>query len=261
MTPSLRRMWDRRDLIATLSLREVKLRYRGSVLGWLWSLLNPLLLLLTYTVVFSLIFQPRLQGAEPYALFLFTGLLPWLWFSGALNESTTVLQENAPLLKKVLFPAEVLPAVKVLSHGVHFLLGFPILLAALAVTGHVNVRALWALLPLVLQTATLVGLALVAAVVSTYFKDLKDLLMNLLNLLFFATPIIYLREMIPIPALRTALGFNPLTSLLRLWQDALFFGVPPSPKDVAVASGLALVSLATGLVLFQRLRENIAERL
>ena len=259
--PSLRRMWDRRELIATLTLREVKTRYRGSVLGYFWSLLNPLLLLLTYTVVFSLIFQPRLEGADPYALFLFTGLLPWLWFSGALNESTTVLQDNASLLKKVLFPAEVLPAVKVLSHGIHFLLGLPVLLAALAFTGHLKVWALFALVPLILQAATLVGLSLVAAAVSTYFKDLKDLLMNLLNLLFFATPIIYLREMIPVPALRTALGFNPLTSLMRLWQDSLFFGCPPSPKDVAVTASLALLSLAAGLALFHRLRENIPERL
>ena len=261
MTPSLRRLWDRRELIATLTLREVKTRYRGSALGWLWSLLNPLLLLLTYTVVFSLIFQPRLQGAEPYALFLFTGLLPWLWFSGALNESTTVLQDNASLLKKVLFPAEILPAVKVLAHGLHFLLALPVLLAALAFAGHLKPAAFLALVPMILQTATLVGLCLMAAAVSTHFRDLKDLLMNLLNLLFFATPIIYLREMIPFPALRTALGFNPLTSLFRLWQDALFFARGPSPKDLAVAAVLALVSLTAGLVLFHRLRENIPERL
>jgi len=260
VTPFLR-LWERRELIATLTLREVKTRYRGSLLGWLWSLLNPLLLLLTYTVVFSLIFRPRLEGAEPYALFLFTGLLPWLWLSGALNESTTVLQDNASLLKKVLFPAEVLPAMKVLSHGVHFLLALPVLLTALALAGRLKPWALFALVPMVLQTATLVGFCLVAAVLSTYFRDLKDLLMNLLNFLFFATPIIYLREMIPLPALRTALGFNPLTSLFRLWQDALFFGGPPSLKDAAVAAGLAVLSLAAGLALFHRLRENIPERL
>jgi len=239
----------------------MKTRYRGSVLGYVWSLLNPLLLLLTYTVVFSLIFQPRIQGVTPYALFLFTGLLPWIWFSGALNESTTVLYDTASLLKKVLVPAEILPAVKVLSHGLHFLLGLPVLLAALAFTGHLKASALFAVVPLLLQAATLIGLSLFVAATSAYFRDLKDLLMNLLNLLFFATPIIYLREMIPIPLLKTALGFNPLTSLMRLWQDPLFFGRSPSLKDLAVSTALALLSLAVGLAVFGASRENISERL
>ncbi len=261
MLDGLKRLWGHRELMAILTLREMKTRYRGSVLGYLWSLLNPLLLLLTYTVVFSLIFQPRVQGVTPYALFLFTGLLPWIWFSGALNESTTVLQDNASLLKKVLFPAEILPVVKVLSHGLHFLLGLPVLLAALALTGHLKPAGLLALIPLFLQAVTLLGLGLLASAASAYFRDLKDLLMNLLNLLFFATPIIYVREMIPVPLLQKAVGFNPLTSLMRLWQDCLFFGRVPALQDVGVALLLALLSLAAGLAAFGASRENISERL
>jgi len=255
------RLWRQRELLITLTLREVKTRYRGSLLGWLWSLLNPLLLLLTYTVVFSLIFQPRMQGVHPYSMFLFVGLLPWAWFAGTLNECTTVLHDNAALLKKVLFPTEILPTVKVLAHGIHFLLGLPVLIAALAATGHLGLTALWIVIPMVLQTAALIGLALLTAVVSAYFRDVKDLLMNVLNLLFFATPIIYVREMLPHPLLRTALAFNPLTSLFRLWQDPLFFGHPPALRDLAVAGALAAVSLWTGLAVFAAARENLSERL
>src|SRR4029079_17194497 len=125
-----------RGLLATLTSRELKARYRGSVLGFLWSLANPLLLLAVYTFVFSIVFKPRAGGAEPYALFFVSGLFPWIWLSTSLLEGSMSLIANSGLIRKAVFPAELLPMVSVLANLVHLLFALPILAAALA-TGHV----------------------------------------------------------------------------------------------------------------------------
>ncbi len=117
-----------RGLIQSLVARELKARYRGSVLGFFWSFINPLLLLLVYTFVFKVVLpEAHPKEIEPYALFLFCGLLPWTWFSSSLLESANVLIAGGNLIKKVLFPAEVLPIVTVLANLVHFCFGLPIL--------------------------------------------------------------------------------------------------------------------------------------
>ena len=125
MLANLRQLIRHRRLIQTLVARELKARYRGSVLGFFWSFINPLLLLLVYTFVFSVVL-PGFRGVdlEPYALFLFCGLLPWTWFSSALLESSNSLIAGGNLIKKVLFPAEILPIVSVLSNMFHFFFAF-----------------------------------------------------------------------------------------------------------------------------------------
>src|SRR5688572_15401077 len=120
-----------RALIHSLVARELKARYRGSVLGFFWSFINPLLLLLIYTFVFTIVVPNRDPLAQPYALFMFCGILPWTWFSSSLSEASNSLIANGNLIKKVLFPAEVLPIVSVLANMVHFFLGLPILAAFL----------------------------------------------------------------------------------------------------------------------------------
>ncbi len=135
MLHNLARLLRYRGLIQSLVARELKARYRGSALGFFWSFINPLLLLLVYSFVFSFVMpaahDPRI---EPYALFMFCGILPWTWFSSSLAESSGVLISGGNLIKKVLFPAEVLPVVTVLANLAQFLLGLPILFAFLALT-------------------------------------------------------------------------------------------------------------------------------
>ena len=126
MSQVARSLTSFRGLLWTLVVRELKARYRGSLLGYLWSLVNPLLLLAVYTFVFNYIFKPRMEGADPYALFLMTGLFPWIWASTSLLEGTVSLSANAGLIRKAVFPAEVLPTVSVVSNLVHFLFALPI---------------------------------------------------------------------------------------------------------------------------------------
>src|SRR3954471_3755310 len=120
-----------RGLIQSLVARDLKARYRGSVLGFVWSFVNPLLLLLIYSFVFTRIMPTQTQGIQPYALFMFCGILPWTWFSSSLSEAAGSLIAGGNLIKKVLFPAEILPLVSVLANMVHFFFGLPILIVFL----------------------------------------------------------------------------------------------------------------------------------
>src|SRR5580765_4616633 len=131
MLHSLAQLPRYRGLIQSLVARELKARYRGSVLGFFWSFINPLLLLLVYSFVFKHLLAARYEGIEHYELFLFCGILPWTWFSTSLIESSGVLISGGNLIKKVMFPAEILPIVTVLANLVHFLFGLPILVAFL----------------------------------------------------------------------------------------------------------------------------------
>jgi len=128
---NLTRLVRYRGLISSLVARDLKARYRGSVFGFLWSFINPLLLLLIYSFVFTKVIPNTTEGAQPFALFMFCGILPWNWFATSLSDAAGSLIAGGNLIRKVLFPAEVLPLVSVLANMVHFFLGLPILVAFL----------------------------------------------------------------------------------------------------------------------------------
>jgi len=254
----------RRGLVAVLVERELKARYRGTLLGYLWSLVNPLLLIAVYTVVFTMVIPARIPSPVPYPLFLFAGVLPWLFATGSLLDSAVVLADNGPLLKKVVCPPEVFPAVSVCSHLVHHLLALPVLVAVmLAFTVAGKTTFPWTIvllpLPLALWVATAGGLALAVAALAVHFRDLKDLLHNLLNLLFFMSPIIYTPELVPEGLLRQIVLANPVTPLVIVYRGVAVEGrVPPAPYW-GWAIVVAAVSWALGAFVFSRLRDSIAE--
>jgi len=254
-----------RGLLFTLTGRELKARYRGTLLGFLWSLVNPLLQLAVYTLVFDLVFRNRAGGAHPYAVFLLSGLFPWIWFSTALLEGTVSLSANGGLLRKAVFPAEVLPVVSTLSTLAHFLLALPVLLVALVVARLLgNPVGGWPvlLLPLVIlvQLPFTGGLVLAFAALNVHFKDVRDLLANLLTLAFFLTPILYPLDSIGgVPLLQTIVAANPLTPFVRLYQDVLFYGQVPEPALWLQAAGLGLLAWGIGTWLFDRLSQTLVE--
>jgi homopolymeric O-antigen transport system permease protein len=251
-------------LIAVLVGRELKARYRGTLLGYVWSLLNPLLLLGVYTVVFTFVIPARIETNMPYALFLFAGLLPWLFASGALLDSAIVLPDNGPLLRKVVCPPEVFPTVTVLSHLVHHLLALPILLVGIVVvtvTGHAPFPWTVVLLPipLVLWSVAVGGLSLAVAALSVHFRDIKDLLHNLLNLFFFLTPIIYTPDRVPAGILRRGVLMNPVTPLVTVYRDVVLFGKVSPLSTWLWAAFVAIVCWLLGATVLSRLRETLAE--
>jgi lipopolysaccharide transport system permease protein len=255
-------LWRHRQLIAALTARDLKARYRGSVLGYFWSLANPLLLLAVYTLVFTKFFPTNV--VQPYPLFLFSGILPWTFFAAATLESTTSISANAGLIKKVMFPAEALPLVVVLSHLVHFALAIPILLAAiLAFAAMGKFTLTWTMLvaPLLmlLQTMFVAGIAMTVSSASVLFRDLRDIVANLMQLGFFVTPIIYLIDNIQSRALRAMLRVNPMTPFVVAYQEVFFFGRLPNLSDTVLILFYAFGSLALGFFVFDRLRDTLAE--
>jgi lipopolysaccharide transport system permease protein len=247
-----------RLLISSLVGRDLKARYRGSVLGFLWSFINPLLLLLTYGLVFKYVFPAARPNMEPYFLFLFCGLLPWTWFQSSIAESAGVLIAGGNLIKKVLFPAEVLPVVTVLANLVHFLLGLPIILVFLLWFGRLRPSALLLPLPLLVQLVFTVGLALFFSALTVHFRDLQDILGHILHLWFWGSPILYLYGATS-GRVHAALRFNPLTHLIVSYQQMLFSGSFDHWRGLALAGLAALLMLALGSFLFDRLRDTLAE--
>jgi ABC-type polysaccharide/polyol phosphate export permease len=255
-----------RGLLATLTGRELKARYRGSVLGFLWSLANPLLLLAVYTFVFSVVFRPRVAGADPYALFVVSGLFPWIWLATSTLEGSMSLIANGGLIRKAVFPAELLPMVTVLSNLVHLLLALPVVLAALAaswlLTAHGVGGVSVLLLPLVIliHLPLVAGLALGASALTVHFKDLRDLLANLFTLFFFLTPVLYRIESIEhIRPVWWLVRLNPFTPFILAYQQVLFYGQAPAPQLWAQMALVSLASWTIGSWLFERLRETLVE--
>ncbi|MEA2600399.1 MAG: lipopolysaccharide transport system permease protein [Acidobacteriota bacterium] len=254
-----------RGLLATLTSRELKARYRGSVLGFLWSLANPLLLLAVYTFVFSVVFKARSQGADPYALFLVSGLFPWIWTSASTLEGAMSLVANSGLIRKAVFPAELLPLVAVLSNLVHFLFALPIVITALVAgrllgfpVGGVSILVL----PLIIliHLPLVAGLALGFSALTVHFKDVRDLLANLLTLMFFLTPILFplasIRHLAPV---WWAVRLNPFTPYILAYQETLFWGRIPEPMLWVQMGAVSLVAWSFGAGLFERLRETLVE--
>lgn len=263
MWHSFARLLRHRVLIQTLVVRELKARYRGSVLGYLWTFIHPLMLLGVYTFVFTYVFAPLRGGeqTEPYALFLFCGLLPWTWFSSALLEGSNSLIANGNLIKKIIFPAEVLPTVSVIHNGVNFLLGLPIYFVFWLAfkPGGLSWHVVWLPLVMLVQLVFSLGLAYFLAALTVHYRDIRDLLANLLTLWFFASPVIYASDFPDSETVRWLLQLNPMTHVLEGYHASIFNGELIHWKRLGVTGILAIVTFVFGYWVFDRLRDSFAE--
>jgi lipopolysaccharide transport system permease protein len=260
---NLKRLVRFRGLIVSLVARELKARYRGSVLGFLWSFINPLLLLLVYSFVFTTVMPNTTVGVQPFVLFMFCGILPWNWFSSSLSEAAGSLIAGGNLIKKVLFPAEVLPLVNVLTNMVHFFLGLPILAAFFVIYGRypLPMNVLWFPVAVLVQLIFTCALALIVSALAVHFRDIRDILANLLTLWFFATPIIYPWFQPSVQPYHLLFDINPFTHLAISYQEALFFNEGPVGhwKWFVALGAFSVVLFLAGYWLFDRLRDSFAE--
>jgi lipopolysaccharide transport system permease protein len=262
MLQNLRQLLRYRGLIASLVARELKARYRGSVLGFVWSFVNPLLLLAIYSFVFTTIMPARVEGVEPYALFILCGILPWTWFAASLTEASGSLIAGGNLIRKVLFPAEVLPIVAILANMIHFFLALPIVVFFLIVYQHAPDPAdlVWFPIAVGVQLVFTVGLGLTLAALTVHFRDIRDILSNVLTLWFFSTPIIYPWFLEQVRPYRLFFDLNPFTHLAVSYQEILFFPGPIGHWRWLLALGAASVGVfLAGYWLFDRLRDSYAE--
>jgi lipopolysaccharide transport system permease protein len=247
-----------RELIGILVAKQLKLRYRGSWLGFCWTLLNPLLLMLVYTLVFSVYFR---IDVEKYPAFLFSGLLPWIWFSSSLQQGVTCILDGAGLVTRSRFPAEVLPVVTLTSNTVNFLLMLPLLFLFL-LAFHIKLGPALLTLPVLigLQYLLTLGPLLILSAANVYFRDLQHIILHLITVAQFLTPIFYPASLIPTP-LRAWAFINPLAVLASSFQDVLYHNrFPPWPPLAALLLlGIVLLSLAAPM--FARYKQTFAEAL
>jgi ABC-type polysaccharide/polyol phosphate export permease len=220
------------------------------------------LLLSVYAFVFGVVMPgARVAGFEPYPLFLFCGLLPWIWFESSLLEGCTSLTGSGTLLRKVMFPAEILPIVSVLTGFVNFAVGLLILVVYTQWSGRspLTPDLVWLPAIVAIQAALTLGLSFLLSSLSVHFRDIRDLLGHALKLWFFGTPIVYPYVQAP-ERFRWILDLNPFTHLAVAYQDVLF---APGPyrhgKQLAVVGILAVATLLLGYTVFDRLRDTFAE--
>jgi lipopolysaccharide transport system permease protein len=247
-----------KDLLFNLVAAELKVKYRGSTLGFVWSLLQPLALILVYSLAFRYIM--RIQ-VEKFSVFLIAGLLPWQFFTTTASASTTSLMNSAALLKKVYFPREIIPAATVFFNLSQMLLALVVFLPSLVV---IRGTAPWTvvLYPIVLflQVCFVTGVALALSALTVVFRDLKHLTDVALTMLFWLTPVIYPLSMAP-PRLQSVLVLNPMTAFISAYQEITYWGRVPVPEAFLAMAGWATVSLAIGRTIFRRRSPYLAEDL
>lgn len=252
----IKSLYARRELVHTLVAKELKSRYRGSVLGVMWTFLNPLALLLVYAVVFSV--YMRIQ-VENYAVFVFAGLLPWIWFSSSLGDGVNAITGSGSLITKSMFPAEILPMVKTLANMMNYIFSLPLLFIFLLIYGiPLTPHVLWLPLIALAQFLFTTGIVYYLSAVNVRFRDTQHILMNFLTLWFFLCPIIYPISQIP-EKWKFTFYLNPMALLAIEYQEILINGHAPSLK---VMAGLFLIGGAVTLIGFHKFnkdKESFAE--
>lgn len=247
-----------RDLLRELVARDMKLRYKRSVFGFAWSLLNPLAQLAVLSFIFNMVLPLSITN---YPAFLFAGLLAWSWFYSSLVVATGAIVDNRDLIKRPGFPSAILPTVTVTSHLIHFVLALPILLVFLALSGiHLTETAL--LLPIIvaLQFAFTLGLAYLLATFHVTFRDTQYLLGIFLLLGFYLTPIFYDASVIP-PQYQTFYRLNPMYHLIDAYRAILIRGRVPDLTSLAILSLFILGLVLVGYNIFKRASYRFVEEL
>jgi lipopolysaccharide transport system permease protein len=248
-----------RSLVTNLVAKDLKVRYKSSVLGFLWSLLNPLLMMLVFTFVFT---QLLGETIPHFPVFVLIGLLSWNWTAASVTGGTTALVDNAPLISKVYFPRMLLPVSVVASNMVNYVLAFPVVFLFMAI--YRMEFTPWILyLPVIVfvQATFLVGLVLVLSALHMYFRDTIVLVSVGLTAWFFMTPIFYRVEDVASDYVSQMYWLNPMASIVAELHTILYYGGVPDPLFMARTFVTALVLLAIGYALFSRVNHHIGEHL
>lgn len=244
-----------RDLVWYLVVRDLKVRYRRSYIGFLWTMLQPLLTMLVLAMVFSAIFRFEIDNYPVYAL---SGILFWNFFSQSIVSSMNSLKANAGLLRKLPVPKAVFPVASVLSGVVNLMLALVPLLLLLVVTGH-PLRPSLAFLPVAVLLAMLftLGAGLLLSPLAAFFSDVIELVNVLLTLTMYLTPIFYPKSIVPEPYV-PFVRFNPIRSVLEVFRDPIYLGKIPPLSHLGVTVVITVLALAIGIFAFRKSSDRIA---
>lgn len=262
MFTDVKKLFSYRDLLISLTKKELKVKYRGSILGFFWSLLNPILLMLVYSFVFSIVMR---LGIEKYAIFLISVLLPFNFLQNSVNYSCSSIIANSNLITKIYFPREVIPLSIVFSNLVNFMLELVALFIVLAIMGFKFYMYLY-LLPLVIfiQFFLVVGVSLLVSSLTVFFRDLQHLISIIMMIWFFGTPIIYPLSLVP-EKFRIIMMANPMTTAAMYYRNMFYYVnypdqvVFPSLNMILAAVGITILVFLLGYFVFKKLEPRFAE--
>jgi len=245
-------------LLKTSVKKEVRSKYKNSFLGVLWSFLNPLLQIIVYAIIFSLILKNK---QDNYAIFLCAGLIPWTYFSISINKSAFTIIENGNIIKKVYFPREIIPISVVTAETINFLISTLIILG-FVIFGGIGISKYILYYPLVLIAQYLVILAIsfIISSICVYFRDLQHFIGIILQLLFYATPIVYSQDSIP-PEYQWILKYNPMTYIVNAYRNIFYYKTAIDLKSIILLIIIAIGGCVCGYWIFSKLQKGFAEQL
>lgn len=256
---TMKELFSYRQMIFSLVKRDLRGRYKGSVLGFMWTFLNPLLQLVVYSLVFSAIMRVNIEN---YYIFLFVGLIPWLFFSSCLTGGASCIWQQQDLVKKIYFPREVLPISFVLSQFVNMLLTFVVIFIVLFISGlGVNLKALL-FLPIILLVEFIMalGITMILSGLTVYFRDLEYIFSIISMAWMYLTPVMYSVDMVP-PEYAQLFYLNPMTSIIIAYRDILYYKKIPHLTTLGSCFFMGIIILLIGWLVFSKLKKNFAEEL
>ena len=251
-------LYNYRELIKTSVKKDIGGKYKHSFLGVLWSFVNPLLQIVVYAIIFPLITNNQIEN---YTVFMVCGLIPWNFFSISINRASFVMIENGNILKKVYFPREILPMSLVTSEAVNFIISSVIIIGFVLGYGMgLSVYALFYPLLLIVQYIMLLGISFIVSSVTVYFRDLQHFLGVLLQLFFYATPIVYAANAIP-ANFQWILKFNPMTYIIEGYRDIFYYKQMPDIEALGIILVIGIAICIVGYLIFNKLQKKFSEEL
>lgn len=248
-----------RDMIASLVRRELRGRYKGSVLGFLWTYINPLCQVVVYSAVFSVIFRVEI---DKFYLYLIVGMMPWTFFNTSVQGGATCIRAQADMVKKIYFPREVIPISYVTSAFVNMLFSFLIVFLAVLVSGLGFCWRGMLFLPIIMLFEYLLalGIAFAISAATVYFRDLEQIVSVVMMAWIYVTPIMYTMDYVP-ERYRFLVLLNPMTPIVEVYHQILYYRMVPTPNYLLLAGATGFVAFAAGFLLFAVLERNFAEEM
>lgn len=258
----LRTLYRNRYMIKSFAVADLKKRYAGSFGGLLWSVIHPLVMILTFYILFSFVFGAKVQadsGTTSYALWLVGGLVPWFFFSETVSRSTGALHENQALVTKTVFPSEILPVCLLVSGTINHLIGLVILLVfAVAIKGGISMLFPVTLLYFTLMSIMVLGFSWALSSLNVFLRDVGQLVTVVMNLWFYYTPLIYPISIVP-EKYRIILKLNPMYTVVEGYRDSIIAGRYPDPYHLLYLAAVSIFVFVVGGLMYKRLKPAFAD--
>lgn len=258
LTQLTKNLWQNRELLSQLVSREIKARYKQSVIGYFWVILNPFFQILVMTFVFSTVMKISVPGV-PYLLFLYVGLLPWTFFSNGIASATNSLVDSRSLLTKVKFAREVLPIASVTAKIVDLAMASLVLIPFFIFYQRpINIHLLWFIPIFFIQYILTIGIGLMLSAFNLFYRDIQYLINLVLMLWMYLSPVIYPVEFVP-EKFRLIFKINPMSVLINAYRQGILARKPPLASHLLLALAVSLIVLSGGYLIFKKLEKGFAD--